>query len=115
MFRADAHAYNRINRAFYLRIILFSYKKKKYSFAMERSVRITWSIKGYHYFQVRPHIDIIMKVEPEHNNPRDPFALKVVMPALNDIPAEYHDNSTRDATSSRPRQTVRQIAGESLS
>lgn len=82
--------------------------KKKYSFAMERS-------KGYHYFQVRPHVDIIMKVEPEHNNPRDPFALKVVMPALNDIPTEYHDNSTRDATSSRPRQTVRQIAGESLS
>lgn len=82
---------------------------------MERSVRITWSIKGYHYFQVRPHVDIIMKVEPEHNNPRDPFALKVVMPALNDIQAEYHDNSTRDATSSRPRQTVRQIAGESLS
>lgn len=87
---------------------------KKNSFAMERSVRITWSIKGYHYFQVRPHVDIIMKVEPEPNNPRDPFAMKVVMPALYDIPAEYHDNSTRDATSSRPRQTVRQIAGKSL-
>lgn len=42
--------------------------------------------KGYHYFYVRPRVDIIMKVEMEPNNPRDPFAMK--RPSLGDILAE---------------------------
>ena len=47
-----------------------------------RYVKIDWSIKGYHVFNIRPHPDIELIIEPEPNNPYDPYAMKVMLPSL---------------------------------
>ena len=51
-----------------------------------RTVRVDWSVKGYHHFKIRPHPEVTMLVEPENDNRYDPFAMKVVMPTLLHIP-----------------------------
>ena len=77
-----------------------------------RFVNIVWSIKGYHHFQIKPHPDIPMKVEKEDGNQFDPFAMKIMKPNLQDIPAHLHNSVTRDVSRRHPyRQTVREIEG----
>ena len=49
-------------------------------------VKIVWSVKGYHVFHLRPHEDVPMLVEVEENNPYDPNAMKVIVPALELMP-----------------------------
>ena len=38
-----------------------------------RTVRVDWSVKGYHHFKIRPHPEVTMLVEPENDNRYDPF------------------------------------------
>ena len=45
-----------------------------------RPIRIEWSIKGYHYFRIRPDVGVNLRVEPEENNAYDPYAMKVLTP-----------------------------------
>ena len=80
-----------------------------------RTVRVDWSVKGYHHFKIRPHPEVTMLVEPENDNRYDPFAMKVVMPTLLHIPPYLHQEETRPGSQrhSMP-QTVADIAGNSL-
>ena len=68
-------------------------------------IKIDSTIKGYHVFHVRPHVDIEMILVPEPRNRFDPNAFGVWMPNLSDIPGHLRDTETREG------QTVRQIAG----
>ena len=72
---------------------------------------ISWSIKGYHVFQRKPHVAIDLDVYLEENNPVDPMAMKVVMTSLSKIPEELHNATTRPAKAKRSLQTVTDIAG----
>ena len=77
-----------------------------------REVAVLWSIKGYHFFKIRPHESISMLVLPEEGNARDPSAMKVMMPE--DVPAELLDKNTREGDSKRPPQKVRDIVGKQV-
>ena len=58
------------------------------------SIKLEWSIKGYHIFRVRPHTDIEMNVVPEPTNPYDHNAMKVMLPALMEIPVHLHSDQS---------------------
>ena len=77
-----------------------------------RDVAVLWSIKGYHFFKIRPHESISMLVLPEEANARDASAMKVMMPE--DVPAELLDKNTREGDSKRPPQEVRDIVGKQV-
>ena len=78
-----------------------------------RTVRIDWSVKGYHHFKIRPHPDITMLVEREDGNRYDPFAMKVMMPTLDRIPRNLHGVVTRPQNQRHHQsQTVAEIAGK---
>ncbi|XP_063406139.1 uncharacterized protein LOC134690097 [Mytilus trossulus] len=61
-----------------------------------RPIKFDWSIKGYHVFRLRPHVEIPLNVELEVNNPYDPHAMKVSVPTLQHIPQHLHDSVTKD-------------------
>ncbi|CAC5403287.1 unnamed protein product [Mytilus coruscus] len=63
-----------------------------------RYVNIVWSIKGYHHFKVKPHTEIPLNVEYEEGNRLDPFAMRVMMPGLDNIPHHLHDAFTRESS-----------------
>ena len=54
------------------------------------------TIKGYHFFKVCPHPDIPMKVEMEEVNIRDPNAMPIKMPGIDDIHQSLHKEITRE-------------------
>ena len=76
---------------------------------MTQTVKIELAIKGYQHFRIRPHPDIGLLVQPENGNWFDPFAMKVMMPPLTEIPRNLHD-IVQDRRHPTP-QTVREIAG----
>ena len=41
------------------------------------TIEILWSVKGYHYFKVKPNPEV-MQVRREYNNPVDPNAMRVL-------------------------------------
>ena len=66
------------------------------------------------HFRIRPHPDIGLLVQPENGNQFDPFAMKVMMPPLTEIPSNLHDIVTREQDRRHPTpQTVTEIAGTS--
>ena len=71
-----------------------------------RTVRVDWSVKGYHNFKIRPHPEVTMLVEPENDNRYDPFAMKVVMPTLLHIPPVLHQEETRPRSQCHPMWDV---------
>ena len=74
-----------------------------------RTVRVDWSVKGYHHFKIRPHPEVTMLVEPENNNRYDPFAMKVVMPTLLHIPQVLHQEETRPRSQRHPMWVQAQL------
>ena len=52
------------------------------------------NIKEYHFFEVRPHPDIPLKVEMEEDNIRDPNALAIKMPSIDHIHQLLHKKIT---------------------
>ena len=42
------------------------------------TMEISWSVKGYHYFKVKPNPGEVMQVRREFNNPVDPNAMSVL-------------------------------------
>ena len=60
-------------------------------------------IKGYHIFKITPHKEIKLRVLEEVNNKKDPNAMLVKMPGLEEIPVNLHDDITRP----RKNQTKR--------
>ena len=42
------------------------------------TIEISWSVKGYHYFKVKPNPGEVMQVRREYNNPVDPNAMRVL-------------------------------------
>ena len=42
------------------------------------TIEISWSVKGYHYFKVKPNPREVMEVRREFNNPVDPNAMSVL-------------------------------------
>ena len=80
---------------------LFSIRQER-----SRPISVSWSIKCYHVFHIRPHPEIKMIMEREYVNRYDANAIQVS--PLQDIAAIYHDAITRPAT----QQTVRHIAGK---
>ena len=63
---------------------------------------VSWSIKGYHIFKIRPHVAIDMNVCLEEMNPVDSMVMKVVMPTLFNITEELHHATTKHADARRP-------------
>ena len=73
-----------------------------------RTIEIVPTIKGYHAFHVRPHVDIGMVLVPQPRNRFDPNAFGVWVPHLSGIPEHLRDIETREG------QTVRMIAGKQV-
>ena len=42
------------------------------------TIEISWSVKGYNYFKVKPNPGEVMQVRREYNNPVDPNAMSVL-------------------------------------
>ena len=42
------------------------------------TIEISWYVKGYHYFKVKPNPGEVMQVHREYNNPVDPNAMSVL-------------------------------------
>ena len=55
-------------------------------------IEISWSVKGYHYFKVKPNPGEVMQVRGEYNNPVDPNTMTWDYPQ---ICAELLDNFLR--------------------
>ncbi|XP_057309362.1 uncharacterized protein LOC130647505 [Hydractinia symbiolongicarpus] len=70
------------------------------------------SIKGYHIYHVRPHLDIAMDVRPEPENQYDPNAHCVWMPNQENIPKNLLKEVTRPEKESQKKQTAGKIAGK---
>ena len=64
---------------------------------------------GYHFFKVRPHPDIPMKVEMGEDNIRDPNAMAIKMPSTDDIHQSQH-KEIRGGNKTRKEQGVSDIA-----
>lgn len=75
----------------------------------EHLVKISWSIKGYHAFHIRPPINIDLNIEIENNNRYDENAVLVKIPDLVDLP-EHVLNQLPEGSNQRP---LRQLAGMS--
>ena len=72
-------------------------------------------IKGYHIFKITPHKEIKLQVLKEVNNKKDPNAMPVKMPGLEEIPVNLHDNITRPRKKlNEKNQTVKEIAGKDV-
>ena len=68
-------------------------------------------IKGYHIFKITPHKEIKLQVLKEVNNKKDPNAMPVKMPGLEEIPVNLHDDITWPKKKSHEKnQTVKEIA-----
>ncbi|XP_077980784.1 uncharacterized protein LOC144435995 [Glandiceps talaboti] len=78
------------------------------------TIKIRSTISGYHYFHVRPHVDVPLLVEKEENNKKDPKAMSVTMPPLSSIPSHLHTCVTREADKRYPTQMVSNIAGKQV-
>ena len=81
---------------------------------MTQTLKIEWPFKGCHHFRIRQHPDIglLVQVQAENGNRFDPFAMKVMMPPLTEIPRNLHDIVTKAQDRRHPTpQTVREIAG----
>ena len=64
---------------------------------------------GYHFFKVRPHPDIPMKVEMGEDNIRDPKAMAIKMPSTDNIHQSLH-KEIRGGNKARKEQSVCDIA-----
>ena len=60
---------------------------------------------GYHFFKVRPHPDIPMKVEMGEDNIRDPKAMAIKMPSADNIHQSLH-KEIRGRNKARKEQSV---------
>ena len=58
-----------------------------------KEVAVSWSIKGYHFFKIRPCEEIAMEVVCDHGNQCDPQAMKVMMPDT--VPSQLMAKITR--------------------
>ncbi|CAG2250776.1 unnamed protein product [Mytilus edulis] len=64
-------------------------------------------------FKVKPHTEIPLNVEYEEGNRFDLFAMRVMMPVLDNIPHHLHDAVTIESSVRHSgRQTVREIASK---
>ncbi|VDI07438.1 Hypothetical predicted protein [Mytilus galloprovincialis] len=80
-----------------------------------RYVNIVWSIKGYPQFKVKLHTEIPLNVDYKEGSRFDPFAMRVMMPVLDNIPHHLHDAVTKESSVRHSRrQTVREIAGRQV-
>ena len=64
------------------------------------------AIKGYHYFKVRPHHELALKVVKERDNSSDPHTMLVVIPVLKDIPEKLHKVVVHEAKDGYKEQTI---------
>ncbi|XP_070549244.1 uncharacterized protein [Ptychodera flava] len=78
------------------------------------TIKVQSTISGYHYFHIRPHVDIQLVVAKEPNNKKDPKAMSVLMPTLDDIPGYLHETITREADKRNPKQIIKDIAGKQV-
>ena len=72
------------------------------------------NIKGYHFFEVRPHLGIPLRVEMEEDNIRNPNAMAIKMPSIDDIHQLLHKKITREGNKTRKEQRVCDIAGKQV-
>ena len=77
-----------------------------------REVAVLWSIKGYHFFGIKPREDISMLVLPEDGNKYDENAMKVMMPG--NVPEEMLNIVTRKADVHRKEQRIRDTLGKQV-
>jgi hypothetical protein len=75
-----------------------------------RTLKVTWSIKGYHYYHTRPHVNVRLLLEAEPHNAYDRSAIAVYVPPLDQIPAEQQGL----ITDGWPPYRVRQQAGKQV-
>ena len=60
---------------------------------------------------IRPHPQIEMVTEKEIGNTRDPHAMVIKMPSLNEIPEKFHEDITKEKRGKEKQQTVKDIVG----
>ncbi len=71
-------------------------------------IRITWSIKGYHAYRIKPTGDIKLTVVPDPHNRFDPHAMAVRVPQVEQIP-QHLRNRLWDSRAGQ--QPVQELAG----
>ena len=77
-----------------------------------KEVAVLWSIKGYHFFKIRPHEEIPLLVLPEDGNVFDEHAMMVVMPK--NVAEEMLEAVTRKGDAKRKTQKVKDILGKQV-
>ena len=77
-----------------------------------KEVAVLWSIKGHHFFKVRPHEEIPLMVVPEEGNKFDEHAMMVMMPK--DVPEVMLDAVTRKGDIKQKTQRVKDILGKQV-
>ncbi|XP_070579003.1 uncharacterized protein [Ptychodera flava] len=79
------------------------------------TIKVRSTISGYHFFHIRPHVDVPLVVKKEDHNKKDPKAMSVTMPTLDSIPSYLHDAVTREADKRYPKpQVIHDIAGKQV-
>lgn len=78
-----------------------------------KTLAVFHCIKGYHHFRTRPlkGIGMLMRCVREPENIYDRYAVKVVIPTIDDLPNHILNVETRALPR---RQTVRDIAGKTV-
>ena len=74
-------------------------------------IRVRWSVKGVHQTRITPPRDAILNVHREADNPYDPYAMRVTIPQITDIPEEARHWQCRYQNGVR---AMRDLAGETV-
>ena len=77
-----------------------------------REVVVLWSIKGYHFFRIRPYEEIPLIVIPEENNTFDENAMMIKMPKH--VPDILLNAVTRKGDNKQKAQRVKDILGKQV-
>ena len=70
------------------------------------------SIKGYHFFKRRPHLEVKLLVKTDIHNTYDENAMVVMMPALDAIPSTLHEVILKEARGKEKCQKVKDNANK---
>ena len=70
------------------------------------------SIKGYHFFKRRPHLEVKLLVKKDVNNKYDENAIVVMIPPLDSIPSTLHEVVLKEARGKEKCQKVKDNANK---
>ena len=74
-------------------------------------IEVRWSVKGIRHTRIRPPQDAILNVHKEADNPYGPYAIRVTIPQITDMPEEARPWQCRYQNDVR---AMHDLAGETV-